>query len=175
MKTLVIAAVIATLTAATANRTTTGDEAPDSAAPLRHCQVPCGVYGDKMRIDMIMEDCATIAKGMAQIAELGAQAPVNYNQVVRWVTTKDEHATRIQDQVAAYWLTQRIKAPQDEAGRAKYVRQLELMHGITVAAMKCKQTTDAAWVERIRRLTHEFAETYFSKEDLEHMKGHHGR
>ena len=51
--------------------------------------------------------------------------------------------------------------------------QLELMHGLTVAAMKCKQTTDVAHVATLRKLTDAFAGTYFSKEDLEHMKGHH--
>ena len=60
-----------------------------------------------------------------------------------------EHAQAIQDQVAAYWLAQRIKAPQDEGGKDRYHRQLELMHGITVAAMKCKQTTVRSHRQRL--------------------------
>ena len=51
-------------------------------------------------------------------------------------------------------------------------RQLELLHRITVAAMKCKQTTDTAHVATLRTLAHEFSETYFSKEDMEHLKEH---
>ena len=146
------------------------------ASPALHCQVPCGVYGDSARITVMLEDAATIEKGMKSIAELEAAETKNYNQIVRWVTTKDEHATNIQNTVAAYWLTQRIKAPKDgsdEAARAKYLQQLELMHGLTVAAMKCKQTTDVANVEAVRKLTHEFAGTYFSEEDLKHIRGHH--
>jgi nickel superoxide dismutase len=145
-----------------------------AATPVVHCQVPCGIYGDRMRIDMLMEDCATIEKGMAQIREMESSSTMNSNQMVRWVMTKDEHAAKIQEQVASYWLAQRIKAPADAAGRDKYLKQLELMHGITVAAMKCKQTTDAANVEAIRKLAQDFSATYFSAEDLEHIRQHQG-
>ena len=147
---------------------------PVAAPAPFHCQVPCGIYGDRMRIDMLMEDCATIEKGMAQIREMESSSTMNSNQMVRWVVTKDEHAAKIQEQVASYWLAQRIKAPTDEAGREKYVKQLELMHGITVAAMKCKQTIDPANVEAIRKHAMAFSETYFSAEDLEHLHGEHG-
>ena len=142
----------------------------------RHCQVPCGIYGDKMRIDMIMEDAATIAKGMKSLGDLAKESSPNYNQIVRWTMNKDQHAQAIQDNVAAYWLAQRIKAPKnasDMGARSKYLKQLELMHGITVAAMKCKQTTDAAWVKKLREHALAFSATYFSKEDLEHIKSHH--
>lgn len=147
--------------------------APGAARLPFHCQVPCGIYGDRMRIDMLMEDCATIEKGMGQIREMESSATMNSNQMVRWVMTKDEHAARIQEQVASYWLAQRIKAPAEASGREKYLRQLELMHGITVAAMKCKQTTEAANVEAIRELALVFSQTYFSAEDLEHIRQHH--
>lgn len=143
--------------------------------PVFHCQIPCGIYGDKMRIDMLMEDAATIEKGMAQIKALEDLGEVgNRNQMVRWVMNKDTHAQSIQDQVAGYWLAQRIKAPTDDSAEAKerYHHQLELMHAITVKAMKCKQTTDPANVADLRALALAFAETYFTKEDLEHIKGH---
>lgn len=146
------------------------------SAPALHCQVPCGIYGDQMRIQMLMEDCATIEKGMAQIAELEQAEPKNYNQIVRWVTTKDEHAQKIQQTCLDYWLAQRIKAPAagaDEAASGKYARQLQLMHGIIVSAMKCKQTLDAANVAAIREQATAFSQTYFSKEDLEHLRGEH--
>lgn len=145
-----------------------------SAAPV-HCQVPCGIFGDSLRIDLLMEDCATIEKGMAQIKEMEGSSTMSSNQMVRWVMTKDQHAAAIQEQVASYWLAQRIKAPADAAGRDKYVKQLELMHGITVAAMKCKQTIDPANVEAIRKGALAFSETYFSAEDLEHIRSHQGK
>lgn len=145
-------------------------------APALHCQVPCGIYGDKMRIDMLMEDAVTIEKGMQSLAAMDAEPSPSKNQMVRWVMNKDQHAQSIQDTVAAYWLAQRIKAPAEDAGsdaRERYHGQLELMHGITVAAMKCKQTTEAAHVARLRALGLEFSATYFSAEDLEHIRSHH--
>jgi nickel superoxide dismutase len=124
-------------------------EAPAEPAPV-HCQVPCGIYGDLMRIDMLMEDAQTIEKGMAQVLEMEAAEKPNYNQIVRWITTKDDHAQHIQDMAGDYWFAQRIKAPAadaDEAAGATYDSQLRHMHGIMTSAMKCKQTTDAANVD----------------------------
>ena len=139
---------------------------------LPHCQIPCGIYGDKMRIAMLEEDLATIEKGMKKLQKSEQQEAPEQNQLVRWILNKDQHAQAIQDQVAAYWLAQRIKAPTD-GKKDTYYKQLEMMHGITVAAMKCKQTTDTKYVEEVRKLAAAFSETYFSKEDLEHIKSHH--
>ena len=141
-----------------------------------HCQVPCGVYGDKMRIDMLMEDAATIEKGMTTLRAMDQESSPSKNQMVRWVMNKDDHSQKIQETVAAYWLAQRIKTPAntgDEAGMASYHRQLELMHRITVSAMKCKQTTDLSHVGRLRKLALDFSGTYFTGEDLEHIRSHH--
>lgn len=145
-------------------------------SPVVHCQVPCGIYSDKMRIDMLLEDAATIEKAMAAIT--ADDTPKN--QVVRWVMAKEEHAQNIQDTVAAYWLTQRIKAPKDgsEAGIAKYLGQLAAMHDLTVAAMKCKQTTDPKHVATLRKTAASFSASYFSEEDLKHLREHafgHGK
>ena len=148
---------------------------PEVSAPKVHCQIPCGIYSDKTRIDLIMEDTATIAKGMTKLAELAKASPTNYNQVVRWVKNKDEHADNIQKMVMTYWLAQRIKAPKDAsdaAAMARYQKQLVLLHGITVASMKCKQTTDLKWPAKLKQLTFEFSENYFTKKDLEHLKKH---
>ena len=131
-----------------------------------------------MRVDMHMEDAATIVKAMGQIGQLTqGHDHGNMNQIVRWTVTKEEHAQAIQDRVASYWLAQRIKAPTDdsEAAQAKYHEQLALMHAMTVAAMKCKQTTDATHVQRLRELMIEFSGTYFSEEDLKHIMGHHAK
>ncbi len=168
---------LAALTAcALAAEPSTLPAAPPPAA--FHCQVPCGIYGDRMRVDMHMEDAATIVKAMIQIGELSqGHEHGNTNQLVRWTVTKEQHAQAIQDRVASYWLAQRIKAPTDDSteSQAKYHRQLALMHGITVAAMKCKQTTEASHVQRLRELMLEFSATYFSEEDLEHIRGHHAK
>ncbi|HIK61244.1 MAG TPA: hypothetical protein EYF98_11225, partial [Planctomycetes bacterium] len=151
--------------------------------PPLHCQVPCGIYGDKMRIDMLMEDCATIEKAMTTLQAMDAEKSPSKNQMVRWVMTKEQHAQNIQDTVAAYWLAQRVKAPKgsnnpevDKLGGSltnfPYHLQLKYMHRITVAAMKCKQTTDKSHVEALRKTALEFSATYFSAEDLKHLSEH---
>lgn len=148
---------------------------PVATAPV-HCQVPCGIYGDKLRIDMLMEDLATIAKAMDNISVLESLKDAgDRNQLVRWVMAKDEHAQSIQDQVSAYWLAQRIKAPQEESVEAqeKYHRQLAILHGITVQAMKCKQTAKEEFVANARRLVLDLSAAYFSKEDLAHIRSHY--
>jgi len=143
-----------------------------TTAPL-HCQVPCGIYGDKMRIDMLMEDCATIEKAMTSLQAMDAEESPSKNQMVRWVVTKEQHAQDIQDMVAAYWLAQRVKAPKDASGTEKYHAQLKSMHQITVAAMKCKQTTDKSHVQALRKAALSFSSGYFSAEDLKHINSHH--
>ena len=62
-----------------------------------HCQIPCGIYDDQLRAKLIAEHAGTIEKSMQQIIELGKANPVNYNQLVRWVSNKESHATEIQD------------------------------------------------------------------------------
>ncbi len=142
-------------------------------API-HCQVPCGIYGDHLRVKLLMEDAATIEKAMIQIAEIGAAESPNWNQLVRWTTTKEQHAQGVQDQLASYWLAQRITAPKEMKGdgQRRYIAQLMLNHRMTVAAMKCKQTTDTANVTALREALEEFQLVYFSEEDLRHIKGH---
>ena len=153
---------------------------PATASPFVapvHCQIPCGIYSDKIRIDLLMEDAATIEKGMMTLQAFQAEESPNQNQMVRWTMNKDQHAQNIQDMVAEYWLAQRIKVPAadaDESARAKYNLQLSLMHEITVSAMKCKQTTDVSHVEKLRKNALAFAHTYFKGEDLEHFKEYEG-
>jgi len=103
-----------------------------------HCEVPCGIYDDQMRFEMMLEDQTTIAKAMAQINELaGKSGAQDVNQMVRWVNTKEQHATKVMDVIAQYFMAQRIKP-----GTDAYVKQLTAAHAVMQAAMKCKQTVD---------------------------------
>ncbi|QDV08604.1 Nickel-containing superoxide dismutase [Planctomycetes bacterium Poly30] len=158
--------------------TAAGAAAVVSSPAVVHCQVPCGIYGDHLRVQMITEDAATIEKAMKQIAELSAAEKPNWNQLVRWITTKDEHAQKIQDQVSAYWLAQRIKSPAAPQGseeyaaqNGSYMTQLVMAHRLTTFAMKCKQTTDLANVQGLRDSLKGLEGAYFSKADLEHIHG----
>ncbi len=65
------------------------------------------------------------------------------NQAVRWVNTKEQHASHIITTVAEYFLTQKIKAPKDKAGLPKYYETLAAHHKVMKLAMKAKQTVDA--------------------------------
>ena len=121
-----------------------------------HCEIPCGIYDDQMRIEMIAEDITTIEKAMNQITELSGQKAINYNQLVRWITNKDYHANKIQEVVYQYFMTQRIKTDTD-----KYEEKLVLLHKMLVAAMKCKQTTDLSHVETLRSLLKSLETLYF--------------
>jgi nickel superoxide dismutase len=121
-----------------------------------HCEIPCGIYDDQMRIDMIAEHITTIEKSMKQIVELGNQKSVDYNQITRWVMNKDRHANKIQHIVSQYFMTQRISLDAD-----KYNEKLTLLHKMLVFSMKCKQTTDLSHVATLRSLLQEFQGLYF--------------
>ncbi len=128
-----------------------------------HCEVPCGIYDDQMRVRMIHEHSATILKAMKQIKELSAEGDKNYNQIVRWVTNKEKHAEEIQEIVYQYFMTQRIK-PKDDDMREKYVTELTLLHRILIHAMKSKQGLDESHPAKIDELLHEFSDSYFAAE-----------
>ena len=137
---------------------------------LSHCEIPCGIYGDRLRVDLLFEDIATVEKSMLQIED----ASVNFQQKVRWVQNKETHANKIQEVVTQYFMTQRVKpkAPGSD-GSAKYLKQLTSLHEMLIFAMKAKQTTDPAHCAKMREHLHAFSAAYFSKEDLDHIKGHH--
>lgn len=175
MKTLALALSAPVLALGLSFSSSAPEPAPVEPAQPFHCQVPCGIYGDTLRIDLLREDAATIEKGMNQIAAFQAEDSPSINQMVRWTVTKDEHAQKIQDQVSSYWLAQRIKLPAADAdgpARALYLQQLELLHRINVYAMKCKQTTDVANVNSLLESVTAFSNAYFTKEDLDHLKEH---
>ncbi|GAB4377675.1 MAG: superoxide dismutase [Ni] [Calditrichia bacterium] len=142
---------------------------------LAHCQIPCGIYGDDMRFKMIEEHIATIEKSMKQITELSRENRVNYNQLVRWITNKDDHANYIQEIVDKYFLTQRVKPvdPQNKEEYQGYLQKLELLHQMLFYAMKTKQTTDLAHVEKLRELLSKFHQAYFGAEESKHLEEHH--
>jgi nickel superoxide dismutase len=140
-----------------------------------HCEIPCGIYGDMMRIALLQEDITTVEKSMKQVQELSKDPSANANQLVRWVNNKEEHCNKIQHTVTQYFMTQRVKpvASSDTNGHKAYLAKLASLHGMLIHAMKVKQTTDLSHVESLRGLVDEFSELYFSKEDLEHLREHH--
>ncbi|MBN1930526.1 MAG: superoxide dismutase [Desulfobacterales bacterium] len=130
-----------------------------------HCEIPCGIYDDQMRIHMVAEHIKTIEKSMNEIIRLQAEEPKNYNQIVRWIMNKEDHADMLQDIVNQYFMTQRIKIDDDD-----YTKKLVVLHKMIVYAMKCKQTVDLSHIETLRNLLKQFSELYFGHDDSEKGK-----
>ena len=135
-----------------------------AASAWGHCEIPCGIYGDDLRFSLIEENLTTVEKSMKKIEELAGD-PANANQLARWVANKERHADDIREIVTQYFLTQRIKIPAegDAGAREAYSNKVILLHQMMVYAMKCKQTTDVANVEKLHALAHEFKEAYQAK------------
>lgn len=119
-----------------------------------HCQVPCGIYDDQMRIHMMEEHVTTIEKSMKEI-----EAAPNQNQTVRWVMNKEKHADALTEIVTYYFLAQRIKPDCDD-----YHLKLTQLHEMIVYSMKAKQTTDLANVAKLKELIHHFEHSYMGEE-----------
>jgi nickel superoxide dismutase len=138
-----------------------------AASARAHCQIPCGIYDDELRVQLIEEHITTIEKSMNQIISLSAAEKVNYNQLVRWIDNKERHAQEIQDIVTAYFMAQRIKSPishDNETEVNEYLHKLALLHAIQVHAMKAKQSTDLEEVATLRDLVAKFRTAYFGEE-----------
>ena len=141
---------------------------------LTHCEVPCGIYTDQLRIELIKEHITTINKAMIKIEELSAEEEVNYNQLVRWINTKEHHAELIQDITQQYFMTQRVKpvSPDDEEAYGKYINQLSLLHEMLIYSMKIKQSTDTSITDTLEEKVDAFAKAYFGLHDHDHDHGH---
>jgi nickel superoxide dismutase len=116
---------------------------------------------------MLEEDITTVEKSMTMIVELSKDGGKNANQLVRWINNKEKHSDLIRETVSQYFMTQRIK-PADQNNQAeykKYTEQLTLLHEMLIYAMKSKQTTDLANVEKLRALVSSFKMSYFGSKD----------
>ncbi|MGD8981288.1 MAG: superoxide dismutase [Ni] [Desulfobacterales bacterium] len=129
-----------------------------SVQAFAHCEIPCGIYDDEMRINLINEHIVTVEKSINQIIGLEKQEHHNSNQLVRWIINKERHADEIQEIVTQYFMTQRIKLDTEN-----YEKKLGLLHQMLIYSMKCKQTTDLANVSKLKELVNDFKALYFKK------------
>lgn len=130
-----------------------------------HCEIPCGIYNDPMRLDMMAEHITTIEKSIKQINMLSETPQKHTNQLVRWVVNKEQHADAFTEIVTQYFMAQRIKpaAQGDSPAYQAYVQKLTLLHQMMITSMKCKQTTDLEHVAQLRSLLAEFRVAYLGK------------
>jgi len=134
-----------------------------SSVVYSHCQIPCGIYDDRARVEMLAEHITTIEKSVAAINELTAQAKPDQNQLIRWINNKDTHADAAAEIITYYFMAQRIKPVDTNAGKAydEYIKRLTSLHRALVMFMKTKQSADPALTDGLRGLLVEFEKQYF--------------
>lgn len=139
-----------------------------------HCEIPCGIYDDELRIALLKEHFTTLEKSMVKIEELKKSESVNYNQLVRWVMNKEDHANKVQEIVYQYFLNQRIKiVAADNDNYLKYQAELASLHALLVYSMKTKQTTDLSYIKKLRMTLKKFEESYFEGKHRHNHDGSH--
>jgi len=128
-----------------------------------HCQVPCGIYNDQMRITMINEHITTIEKAMNQVSTLSGEENLNYNQLIRWTTNKEKHAEELSRIITDYFLAQRIKPvpPEEIKAHSLYQNRVEMLHRLLVFTMKSKQGIDLSIIKKMRAAVKNFEKIYF--------------
>jgi len=142
-----------------------------SGKSFAHCEIPCGIYDDHLRIHLLEEHINTMEKSIKKIKELSQKTdPLSKNQLVRWVMNKEKHAKEFQHIVWQYFLTQRIKpaSPDQNEKYKKYLKQIELLHKMSFYAMKVKQNTDTKYTDKLRDTLSQFEKLYFGKKDSYH-------
>ena len=131
-----------------------------------HCQIPCGIYNDALRVIQIEENLKTIEKSINEIIILSSQnTPQSIQQIVRWTHTKEDHSNKSQSILSDYFLSQRIKEKNEN-----YTKQLIYLHKIYVSMMKCKQTVEIKNIKEARESLSYFCKLYFDPHGIEHLK-----
>lgn len=131
-----------------------------------HCQVPCGIFDDPAMITGLQQACQTIRKAVVESNKLHTDyvdtTPLNSNQFVRWVMTKEQHANQIITTVSEYCLCQRVKrgafATDDE-----YLCALKSHHQVLLAAMKTKQSMSLEDCDALEQAIHSMTRMYTTK------------
>ena len=111
-----------------------------------HCEIPCGIYDDQVRITMISEHITTIEKSMNQIMEIQKEKKHNSNQLIRWVMNKENHAKELQEIVSQYFMTQRIKFDAKD-----YDKKIGFLHQMLVYAMSANRPRTLATFRNYRK------------------------
>jgi ubiquitin len=134
-----------------------------------HCQVPCGIFDDPKLVAELKEACATITKAIAQVNEIfgSTLTAQSFNQASRWVSTKEEHCSKIITQISEYCLCQRVKPIGADkcpfASEGDYIDALKAHHAVMTAAVKCKQSADPASAAALAHAIDDCCKMYMPK------------
>ena len=131
-----------------------------AATAYSHCEIPCGIYDDPLRIELLKEHITTMEKSMKTIRDLEKSVSHHAHMLIRWVANKEEHANKFQEIVTQYFMTQRISVDD-----ANYAKKIQTLHEMLIYAMKCKQTTDLSHIEKLKTLVNDFENLYFDKKN----------
>lgn len=133
-----------------------------------HCQIPCGIYGDELKFGELEQHVATIEKASLMLNEISGKDELlaqDKQQLVRWTINKESHAQAIIDEVANYFLAQRIKPDADH-----YAEKVELLHHIIVYSMKAKQQASSEPAEMLAKKIAAFKALYLDHDHTHHHK-----
>jgi ubiquitin-small subunit ribosomal protein S27Ae len=131
-----------------------------------HCQVPCGIFDDPMIVSELKQAAATIRKAIVTMNELHTTAVstdlLAMNQMIRWITVKEEHANKIITTVSEYCLCQRVKK-EIFTDTKDYTDALMAHHAVMQAAMKCKQNITVEIVDGLDHAIDDMCKMYLPK------------
>lgn len=91
-----------------------------------HCQMPCGVYHDEIAYDQIDQYVETMHKAISELLVMKFDTPVEKNQYIRWVMSKERQSNDITNTIVSYFLQQKIK-PGDEDTATKVLAAHKLL------------------------------------------------
>ncbi len=136
-----------------------------SAVQFGHCQIPCGIYDDERVFSELYEHVETIHKAVDVLSvSPNLEDPLAMQQFVRWVTNKDDHASKIQSIMTDYFLSQRLSgAIKTNTFNKTYHNKLKSIHLIIFNSMKAKQTVSLDVVESLNQSIKSFESLYFQK------------
>jgi len=136
-----------------------------SSVVYSHCQIPCGIYDDNMRFNMMAEHITTIEKSIKMINEISSEVKPDMNQLVRWVQNKEVHADELSHIITYYFMAQRVKpvVKTNTEEYEKYLEKLTLLHQMLISSMKAKQTTDLSITKQLTELLTNFRKAYYEE------------
>lgn len=117
---------------------------------MAHCQIPCGIYDDQLRIELMEEHAGTIKKSIQSMNS--STVP---SQQVRWTINREEHADELTEIVVDYFLTQRIKKSAPD-----YEKTVVQLHQIMQQIMRCKQKQEVEQADQLLEMIHDFEHLY---------------
>lgn len=126
-----------------------------------HCDIPCKIY-DPAVAQISALTIIRLLDLIQELADKDSLSLADHAQLVRLVAQKEEHATKVKEEVRIIW-GDFYKQPQfDLLPKAN-----ELVHSIMLQASKCKQHIDRSMGEELLKLVNEFATGFWLTKNVE--------